>query len=89
MMTVIFITSAAGFLYMLFTLMVNKDTEAAGTGLVCLFVIALSSAAMLSAKNDQHPELQKLQQQLIDAGLATHTPVVTESKFELLIGEKR
>jgi len=28
-------------------------------------------------------------QRLIDAGLATHTPVVTESKFELLIGEKR
>lgn len=89
MITVIFVTASVGFLGMLVALSHRDEEGAIIAGLICLLIIVICSGIELKAGESQHPEIQKLQQQLIDAGLATHTPVVTGSKFELLIGEKR
>lgn len=53
------------------------------------FLVLLITSLLLSAKGlgeyrKEGTDLEILQKQLVEAGLATFTPVVTESRFQLL-----
>lgn len=66
---------------------VTPDTDPRRKEVVLMIFLILGlllSAAGLKDCKKESTDLKTLQKQLVEAGLATFTPVVTESRFQLL-----